>query len=681
MKTFSKLLLFAIVTSFLFFACSKDEGEPEPQPIPKATLSTIDPNQGIKETEVTIMGTNFGTDKTKVKVLFNATEATIQSVTNTQIKTLAPTNGSTGPIKVSVGGTVVTGPIFTYLQPTLSGISPESAQQGTAISFVGSNFGTDATKIKVFFKDSSMNTPNESEAVIESVSNTEVVVIVPEQAQTGTVRMEVDGNALAGPEFILLELTITDYFPKSAQVGTEVTIIGNTFGTDLTKTQVFINDVEATIQSLTDTEIKILVPEGAITGILRIVTENDGKGFPFTVLPGITSISPESGIKEAAVTINGSAFGIDTSVVQVFFNGKEAEVLTVQNDKITTKVPNKAFTGMLTVIIDGTELEGPLFTYIVSEILVSDIAGSGFAGFTNGLGSAATFSSPQGIEVDGSGNIYVADAGNNSIRKISSDREVSTLAGNGSIGDVNGTGTIARFSGLSDLSFSSSDNLLVTDKNNFKIKRVTTGGVVTTYAGTGVNGSENGPVLEATFGQITGITVNSEGTIYVVENDRHRIRKITVSGEVSVFAGAGQAGTDDGNGTNARFNFPYGIAVDKEDNLYITDSSVGLLRKIAPNGDVTTLAGSTSGFADGQGTAAQFDFPTGIVVDKQGDIYVSDGSNNRIRKISPEGNVTTLAGDGTTTLFNQPRGITIDALGDLYIADRSNHRILKITQE
>ncbi|MGB5700211.1 SMP-30/gluconolactonase/LRE family protein, partial [Muriicola sp.] len=131
----------------------------------------------------------------------------------------------------------------------------------------------------------------------------------------------------------------------------------------------------------------------------------------------------------------------------------------------------------------------------------------------------------------------------------------------------------------------------------------------------------------------------------------------------------------------ARFNNPYGIAIDKEDNLYITDSSVGLIRKIAPNGDVTTLAGSTSGFADGQGTAAQFSFPTGITVDKQGDIYVTDVSNNRIRKISPEGNVTTLAGDGTTTQFNQPQGITIDAFGDLYVADRSNNRILKITQE
>ncbi|MGB5648181.1 MAG: IPT/TIG domain-containing protein [Muriicola sp.] len=682
MKTFFKISLLTVLTAFLFFACSKDEDEPDPQPIPKATLSSISPNQGIKETEVTISGTNFGTDKSKIQVLFNTTEAPVQSVTNTQIKVLAPSNGSTGAIKVSVYGTIVTGPVFTYLQPTLSSISPESAKKGTEITFIGGNFGTDASKIKVFFTDRSMNNPNESEAVIESVSNTEVVVVVPEQTMTGNVRMEVDGTQLAGPEFTLLELTLTDYFPKSGTVGTEVTLTGNTFGTDPTKIQVLFSGIEATIQSLTDIEIKVLVPEGATTGDLNIITEDEGLGVPFTVLPGIASISPESGIKESEVTINGNSFGTNIASVEVYFNGKEAEVLSVNDTQINVKVPVKAFTGLVKVIINGTELIGPIFTYIVSEIEVSVFAGSGIIGFADGIGTAAQFRSPQGIAIDDLGDLYVADTENYILRKITPNGDVSTLAGvGGELGDIDGTGSEARFRSVNAIVFNSSGDMIVSDNSNHKIKKVSTAGIVTNFAGSGSNSSTNGPALSATFQQTSGVAIDSEGNVYVVEINNHSIRKISVSGEVSLYAGGTQSGTADGNGTDARFNNPYGIAIDKEDNLYITDSSVGLIRKIAPNGDVTTLAGSTSGFADGQGTAAQFSFPTGITVDKQGDIYVTDVSNNRIRKISPEGNVTTLAGDGTTTQFNQPQGITIDAFGDLYVADRSNNRILKITQE
>ncbi len=682
MKTISKIILLSSLIAFLFFACSKDEDEQEPQSIPKAILSTISPIQGNKETEVTISGTNFGADKTKVKVLFNTTEATVQSVTNTQIKVLAPSNGSTGAIKVSVDGTTVTGPVFTYLQPTLSSISPESAKKGTEITFIGGSFGTDATKVKVFFSDRSMNNPNETEAIIKSVSNTEVVVVVPDEAATGNVRMEVDGTELAGPEFTLLELTFESVAPQSAAVGAEITITGNTFGTDPTKVEVLFNDIEATIVSMTDTEIKVLVPEGATSGTLTVLSEDDGSGKPFNVIPSIVGINPASGPKETLVTITGTNFTINGEI-KVYFNGEEAIVTSDSDTQIIATVPPKAFSGKVSISIDGVLLEGPVFNYIVSEIEVSIIAGSdsGLPGSDDGLGTAARFKSPQGIEVDELGNVYVADTENNSIRKISSDGEVSTLAGNGTIGDAVGTGDIARFSGVSDVAFFTSGDMLITDNNNHKIKRVTPNGVVTTYAGTGANSSENGPALSATFGQTNGVVVDSQGNAYVVENDKHRIRKISASGEVSTFAGGGQAGTTDGNGTNARFSSPYGIEVDAEDNLYVTDSATHLIRKITPNGDVTTLAGSTVGYADGQGTAAQFNFPSAIVVDKSGYIYVCDGSNNRIRKISPEGNVTTLAGDGTTSQFNQPQGITIDSVGDLYVADRSNHRIVKVTQE
>tara|TARA_R110002050_G_scaffold118625_3_gene236149 strand:+ start:57076 stop:59124 length:2049 start_codon:yes stop_codon:yes gene_type:complete len=682
MKTISKLILIPLMVTFLFFACSKDEDTPEPVPIPIATLSSISPQSGLKEVEVTFTGTNFGTDKSKVKVFFNTTEATVQSVTNTQIKTIAPSNGSSGAVKIIVNGKTVSGPVFTYLQPTLSSISPESAPRNGSVTFIGSNFGTDASKIKVFFSNGSMSSANETEAVIESVTNTVVVVVVPIEAATGTVRMEVDGTELSGPEFTVLDPTLISITPLSGAVGTEVTITGSTFGTDTSKVQVFFNGVGATIESLTDTEIKVLVPEGAITGLVEIfINDGDLPNTEFTVLPSIISMSPESGIKESEVTINGSSFGTNIATVEVFFNGKEAEVLSVTDTEIKVKVPVKAFTGLVKVSVDDIELIGPVFTYIVSEIKVSTLAGSGFGGFKDGIGTAAQFLSPIGVAIDNLDNIYVADRDNYILRKITPDGVVSTLAGEATKnGDVNGTGSEARFAGVNAIVFTESGDMLVSDNGNHKIKKVTTAGVVTTFAGTGINGSNNGPALSATFKQTAGMAIDSQGNVFVVETDDHSIRKITPSGEVSLFAG-GQNGINDGNGTNARFTFPQGIAVDAANNLYVTDGANHLIRKITPNADVTTIAGSSLGFADGQGAAAKFNFPTGIVVDKQGDIYVVDKNNHSIRKISSDGSVTTIAGDGTITDFNSPYGITIDALGDLYVADQSKHRIRKITQE
>ncbi|SDM22574.1 IPT/TIG domain-containing protein [Kriegella aquimaris] len=596
MKTISKIILLSVLTAFLFFACSKDEEEPKTQPIQKATLSSISPDQGIKDTEVTINGTNFGTDKTKVKVLFNTTEAVIQSVTNTQIKTIVPENGSTGAVKVIVNGTSVTGPEFTFLAPTLVGFTPESGPVGTEVTITGSTFGIDATKVQVFLDE-------ELELAIKSISDTEIKVDIPNESVSGIISIIVDGTELIGNEFVL---------------------------------------------------------EAAITGIV-----------------------PESGIKGTEVTINGSSFRTIAGMgpITVFINDKEAQITSVLDDQIKVIVPAKAFSGTVKVIIKDDEYVGPVFNYIVSEIEVSTFAGSGSIGFDDGIGTAAQFRSPIGIAIDDLGNIYVADRDNYILRKITPDGEVSTLAGKAAeSGDVNGTGSEARFTGVNSIVFTESGDMLVSDNGNHKIKKVTTAGVVTTFAGTGLNGSNNGPALSATFKQISGMAIDGQGNVFVVETDNHSIRKITPSGEVSLFAG-GQNGMNDGNGTNARFTFPRGIAVDSANNLYVTDGGNHLIRKITPNADVTTIAGSSEGFADGQGTAAQFNGPSGIVVDKQGNLYVIDRNNNSVRKISHDGNITTIAGDGTTTDFNSPYGITIDALGDLYVADQTKHRIQKVTRE
>lgn len=182
-----------------------------------------------------------------------------------------------------------------------------------------------------------------------------------------------------------------------------------------------------------------------------------------------------------------------------------------------------------------------------------------------------------------------------------------------------------------------------------------------------------------------GIAVDASGNLYVADDINHRVRKITPAGTVSTLAGSA-LGSADGAGTAAQFNRPTGVALDASGNVYVADAKNHRIRKITPNGTVSTLAGSTEGFAEGTSTAARFSEPVGLAVDASGNVYVADSDNSRIRKITPDGTVSTLAGgsagfaDGTATTarFRSPSGVAVDAAGIVYVADRQNHSIRKI---
>jgi sugar lactone lactonase YvrE len=251
------------------------------------------------------------------------------------------------------------------------------------------------------------------------------------------------------------------------------------------------------------------------------------------------------------------------------------------------------------------------------------LAGSGSGGVADGVG-AAQFNCPTGVAVDREGNIIVADSRNNRVRKIAPDGTVSTIAGSGSQGFADGPGASAQF---------------------------------------------NYP---------TGVAVDGVGNIIVADSDNHRVRKIAPDSTVSTLAGSGRAGFADGPGAAAQLNGPKGVAVDCEGNIIVADSCNNRVRKIAPNGTVSTLAGSGSqGFADGPGASAQFDYPTGVAVDCAGDIIVTDYGNHRVRKIAPNGGtVSTLAGSGRAGLadgpgaeaqFFFPEGVTVDGEGNIIL--------------
>ncbi|WP_342328710.1 NHL repeat-containing protein [Pedobacter sp. FW305-3-2-15-E-R2A2] len=283
---------------------------------------------------------------------------------------------------------------------------------------------------------------------------------------------------------------------------------------------------------------------------------------------------------------------------------------------------------------------------ITQQGVVTTVAGSGEQGYADGNGISAQFSSPTGIAVDGSGNLYIADSGNNCIRKITSSGVVSTLAGMGgtSNGFMDGTGTDARFNYPYALTLDKSNNIFVADLNNNRIRKVTPAGVVTTYVGNGASYFQDGTLETATMYNPVSLIFDPSGNLYVGQS--WFIRKITPQGKVSLFAGNPDDnrgfGYVDGAGIASKFYYVYGLATDQKGNLYAADSDNNVVRKITPDGIVSTHAGSqylildanSNRYKDGPAASAYFTRPQGIAVDKEGNIFVTDNDGHRLRKIS-----------------------------------------------
>ena len=301
---------------------------------------------------------------------------------------------------------------------------------------------------------------------------------------------------------------------------------------------------------------------------------------------------------------------------------------------------------------------------------------------------------PVGLKIDSANNLYVTDAAAQVVVKITSDFKIASLAGTAiAMGSADGTGTVARFNEPTDLVINDDGSFLLTDTSNASLRKVTTAGVVTTFAGTsGSKGSADGTGAAARFSAPVGITRDTAGNVYVADQTNHVIRRVTPAGVVTTLAGtAGTVGSTDGTGAAARFNLPTGVAMNSTDLIYVADFGSHTLRKVTSSGVVTTFAGTagTSGSVDGTGTAARFNKPSGLALDTAGNLYVADTGNSTVRKVSPAGVVTTLAGlsaiaglkDGTGALawFNEPEGVTADASGNLYLADTGNAVIRKIT--
>ena len=329
--------------------------------------------------------------------------------------------------------------------------------------------------------------------------------------------------------------------------------------------------------------------------------------------------------------------------------------------------------------------------------VVTTLAGTfGVVGSTDGVGAAASFDFLVGVATDSAGNVYVADAGIFTIRKVTSAGAVSTLAGSaGLAGSADGSGAAARFNLPRGVATDSAGNVYVGDSNNNMIRKISPTAAVSTLAGAAgaLTGSTDGTATAARFRNPYGVATDGAGNVYVADTGNGTIRRITSAGVVTTFAGNadGFTGSTDGTGTAARFYVPTAVATDSAHNVYVADTNNHTIRKITPAAAVSTLAGSAGlvGSADGSGAAARFSHPYGVATDGAGNVYAADADNSTIRKITPAGAVSTLAGSagltgsadgsGVAARFARPFGVATDSAGNIYVADTGNHTIRLVT--
>ncbi len=383
----------------------------------------------------------------------------------------------------------------------------------------------------------------------------------------------------------------------------------------------------------------------------------------------------------------------------------------VNQDSITAGKASKGrwIRTILVCLLGATPIFGQTTGYTINTIAGNVGAGLGTSGFAGDGGPAnqSTLSTPFALAVDTSGNLYIVDNGNQRIRKVSGGN-INTVVGNGTFG-YSGDGGPAISAELADpqgIAVDSSGNLYIADTNNSLIRKVTSSGTINTIAGNNITGAGYLDAPIATNGQLSipvGVAVDTAGNLYISEGDslegaitgNNRIRKVSTTGVLTTIAGTGVIG-DFGDGsvaTAARLTNPLGIAVDKAGNIYFADSGNHKIRRISANGIITTIAGNGfAGFTGDGGPAlnSQLNNPTGVAVDAAGNVYIADKTNSRIRMISANGTITTIAGNGkfgyagdggpaTSAQLRFPTGVAVDSAGNVYVADNQNSAIRELT--
>lgn len=577
--------------------------------------------------------------------------------------------------------------------PVVDSLSPASGRIGTQVRLYGSGFSTTLAHDTVNI--------NGVRVRVDASTSTVLLVTLVDSTGTGHVNVKVNGLTAQGPIFT--------YLGGGAPPGNAPVITGGGFGwhdesgywvnvktlpaTD-SEIRLFVGGVQVPIAMVTRDGspyydpvqgYRLLVYNEAVLDNAVDIYANfqvtysgvPSNIYPYQLKPVVTGIVSRRGDYVFAVgdtvTITGQYFGAPTlpSFVSLRWNGQQLSnpaVLSWKNTEIRAVIPaypEVLIDAAIPVSIQVGQIEsralGCRYLGIISGTVYL-IAGSN-DGTSDGHGSSAQFSFPEKIALNAAGDLYVADHGNNRIRKITnitpSGGDVTTLSGTVA-GFLDGAVGKALFNQPYGVAVDETGAVYVADGTNNRV-RIISGDSVATFAGDG------NPL---TFSYPTGIAMNNHNLAYVADLANHRIQVI-INHNIGTLAGSTTAGFQDGTGAAAKFNQPAGVALGLDGTVYVADQLNNAIRKITPGGIVTTLAGGTLGITDGTGAAAKFTYPWDLAVDAQGNVYVTD--IHHIRKITPQGVVSTLAHE-----FSAPRGIAVDAQGALYICDYGVHRIYKM---
>ncbi|MBN9297323.1 MAG: IPT/TIG domain-containing protein [Filimonas sp.] len=606
------------------------------------SLHEASPLNGPAGTNIAIKGMGFSSLNIPAEVTVNGKSALVTIVNDTLIVATVPVAAGSGKIAVKVNGKEVAGPDFLF--QSIQKLKPLSGGDNTTVTITGEGFSaTPAGNIVVF---------NGKNATVVSATNTQLVVTAPAGVATGPVSVIINGQKTTGNVFTVVpKPTIKSVTPLSGPAGATMTIKGEYFSAFTDEVTVTVNGKNTTLTSATEKQVELKIPAGTGAGKI-VVTVNgqttEGPDFKEQAL-SVTQLSPDNGIEGADVTITGLGFSTVPSDNTVLFNGVAATVSAATATTLKVKTPSNFSTGAVIVRTGGLEAIGPVFT----KSGVVTIAGGP---------TKNTFSSPTGIAVDAFDNVYVADG--NKILKIDPAGNISTFAGDVAAGNIDGTGTQARFSYINTLAIDKYNNLYACDQINKKIRMITPAGVVSTFAilsyspsGLGVDKNDNvyvgmqyGSVFKLDrFGNGTAmatgyesptnaIAVDNNGIVYYGSDYSYNSIFKVANGTRSVYTGNSGGGVyRDGTLAEAAFGMPTGVAYDAAENkLYTTDNNA--IRMIA-DGQVKTITGWKGGMTpiygsqDGALIDATFSSITSICVDRNGNIYVCERGNKSVRKI------------------------------------------------
>jgi hypothetical protein len=490
-----------------------------------------------------------------------------------------------------------------------------------------------------------------------------------------------------------------------AQLGRPTGIAVDTFGnlyvgenTNMRVRKVTIN------RPLPASPISLLVPVAGLASVYTAtLTVSNGScssiSYPISVAIDSTPVAGTiSGSSSVSV---GSSIALTNTTPGGTWNSGNTSIASVGSTGLVTGVAAGATVISYSVTnACGTAVATTTITVTPCPPIISTIAGNGTVGYSGdgGAATSGTMSYPTGVAIDNNGNVYIADNNSNRIRKVNTLGIITTIAGTGTAGfsGDGGPATSAQLNGPYGVAVDAIGNLYITDDLNYRIRKVSQTGIITTIAGNGTAGF-SGDGGAATSGSINGanqITIDNNGNIFFADFFNNRIRKVSTSGVITTVAGNGTAGFggDGGQATAGMLSHPAGVAIDDIGNIYIADNDNDRIRKVNSSGVITTIAGTgTAGFIGdgGAATSAQLSNPSSISVDRTRTLFFTDQNNQRLRKINTTGTITTMAGNGTagysgdgghatSASLHNPYSVAIDGLGNLYIADYGNSTIRKI---